>query len=328
MTIRRRLTVSFLVILGLVCLNLGIYFWGKERQNASVEVLRRAISRQVLVGSIQQDVTSLQREVALLSETITEAATEGAAPEQLAHFRERVQIVGNQLAELAALSDASGQEEVTVLAQGYQKLGAAWLTFYENFGVNQTRALVALATQAEPIGQRVIAQLLPRFREEEDRRVEAAGSNFQQVGIVAERLTVGIFLTSTLLALVVGFRLSRSFSHGLSELKAGAHFIGQGLLDHRIVIHSSDELADLAHGYNAMVENLQTARQQLVSANEQMEERGQEALRQQKLAEELLLNILPPQVADELRTNKEVAPKYWELYTIVAKNMLTWRATI
>jgi len=317
MTIRRRLTVSFFVILALVCLNLGIYLYGKQRQNASVELLRRAISRQVLVASIQESLTSLQREVALLGETITEAASGGVAPEQLAQFRQRVRMVGNQLAELAALSDASGQEAVTALAKDYQDLGAGWLTFYENFGVNHTKALVALATQAEPLSQRVIAQLLPQFREEEERRVEAASSNFQQVGRVTEQLTVGIFLISTLLALVIGYRLSRSFAHGLNELKTGAAYIGQGQLDHRILVHSRDELGDLAHAYNDMAENLRAARQQLVQANEQMEERNQELQRQQNFAEELLLNILPPQVAEELRTKSEVAPKYYEDVTIL-----------
>ena len=50
MTIRRRLVLSFLVILLLFGLNLVIYFWGNHRRKVSVEALQRAVDRQVVTG--------------------------------------------------------------------------------------------------------------------------------------------------------------------------------------------------------------------------------------------------------------------------------------
>lgn len=317
MSIRRRLTLSFLTILALFGLNLVIYYWGKQLQSASVEALRQAIARQVLTASVHQNLTDLQREIALLSASMTEAASGGAGPEQIAQFQERIQFVGGQIAELKTLSDLPGQQAVAALAKDFEELGAAWLTFYENFGVNQAKAVVALATRAEPLSQRVIQQILPQLQGDEKKAVEAASLNFNRVGQLTDRITIAIFLASTLVAIWVAYRVSRYLARGLGELNLGAALIGHGRLDHRIVLHSNDELGELAHAYNEMAGNLQTARQQLVQANEEMEERNQELQRQQKFAEELLLNILPPQVAQELRDKGEVDPKYYEDVTIL-----------
>ena len=54
MTIRRRLTLSFLAILALFGLNLVIYRWGNYRRQASVEDLRSAVRRQLLIAGVRQ----------------------------------------------------------------------------------------------------------------------------------------------------------------------------------------------------------------------------------------------------------------------------------
>ncbi len=55
----------------------------------------------------------------------------------------------------------------------------------------------------------------------------------------------------------------------------------------------------------------------LARANEALEGEHKELLQQKRLSETLLLNILPEEVAEELRTNGAVAPKYFEDVTII-----------
>ena len=60
MTIRRRLTLSFFAILCLLGLNLVIYFWSDIKRKSTFEEMRSAISRQILISSVQQDLSAFR----------------------------------------------------------------------------------------------------------------------------------------------------------------------------------------------------------------------------------------------------------------------------
>ncbi len=74
MTIRRQLTFSYVSILILLGCNLLIYFWTDVKREAAFDELRRAISRQTLISSIQQQLGDYQKHVALLSQERRRAA--------------------------------------------------------------------------------------------------------------------------------------------------------------------------------------------------------------------------------------------------------------
>ena len=57
MTIRRQLTFSYFGILILLGCNLLIYLWADTKRELAFEDLRRAISRQTLISSIQQQLS-------------------------------------------------------------------------------------------------------------------------------------------------------------------------------------------------------------------------------------------------------------------------------
>ncbi|HEX6896473.1 MAG TPA: adenylate/guanylate cyclase domain-containing protein [Bryobacteraceae bacterium] len=59
------------------------------------------------------------------------------------------------------------------------------------------------------------------------------------------------------------------------------------------------------------------AREELITANRALEQRHKEVEQQKKISESLLLNILPGEVADELRSKGMVSPKYFEDVTIL-----------
>ncbi len=317
MTIRRRLTVSFLAILFLFGLDLFVYFWGKHQLNTTVEVLRRAISRQLLVTSIHQDLNNDQKEVALLSEVAPDAARGGAGPEQIAQFAGRLQAIAKQIEQLRDLSDAQERVALESMAKDYQTLSAAWRTFYENFGVNQSKAILALATVGDPLSQRLVQQVLPQLQDDEKLRVDVATANFNRVGALTDRISIVIFLVPTIIAALVAFRVSRHLAGGLEKLLHGAAQIGQLQLGHRIDLNTRDELGDLARSYNSMADNLETARAQLNKASEEMGQRNKELEQERSTSEMLLLNILPIQVAKELKDKGNVDPKYFEDVTII-----------
>ena len=59
------------------------------------------------------------------------------------------------------------------------------------------------------------------------------------------------------------------------------------------------------------------AGEKLLAANQELEQRHQQVEQQKKISESLLLNILPAEVADELRAKGMVSPKYFEDVTIL-----------
>ena len=64
-------------------------------------------------------------------------------------------------------------------------------------------------------------------------------------------------MTAAVIALVMGWRISRSISKPLSMLRQGAEVIASGNLDHRVRIETGDEIEELADGFNRMAQELQ-----------------------------------------------------------------------
>jgi class 3 adenylate cyclase len=75
-------------------------------------------------------------------------------------------------------------------------------------------------------------------------------------------------------------------------------------------------LKSIASLLSAVLERVR-ASEKLLLANQQLESRNQQVEQQKKVSESLLLNILPAEVADELRVKGMVSPKYFEDVTIL-----------
>ena len=277
MTIRRRLTLSFLAILVLFALNLVIYFWGNQKRQSSVEDLRRAISRQALISTIRQNLSDVQKQVTLLSQIVTDAAGSeaagsgggpGAGAGDVSQFSGQLEVIDRTIREFQSLSDADARPKVDAFAKTCRDLIASWRVYYASFGIDQSKAITELAIRADPLSQTVLQQLLPQLQKDENFRVETASAKFYSVARLTDRIIIVIFLASTIVAVAVAFGVSRHLTRGLSQLKRGATAIGGGDLDQRIAMHTHDELGDLAHAFNDMTDNLAAARAELTLAHE------------------------------------------------------------
>lgn len=317
MTIRRRLTLSFLAILVLFGLNMVIHVWSDQQRGATVEILRRAIARQILISSVKENLQDLQKQVALLSQVPVEATSSGAGPDEIIRFNKQLEPIKKKTQELRDLSDIEGRKKLDSLEKAYQELSASWRIYYENYGANQAKAVTELAMHSEPLSQRVIHELVPQLEEDESQRVEVASDNFYRVARLTGRIALLIFTSSIFLAIAVAFLVSRHLALGLSKLKRGAALIGGGDLTQRIAVENRDELGDLAQTFNEMTDNLLSARTQLTQANQELEKRHREAEKQRQVSESLLLNILPASIAKELEAKGTVEPKYYEDVTVL-----------
>jgi adenylate cyclase len=90
---------------------------------------------------------------------------------------------------------------------------------------------------------------------------------------------VGLLICGSLLAAVLAFWLAHRMTGPIRLLQQGTERIGKGQLDHRIALHTGDELQQLAESFNSMAQGLSESR-----------------LRQERIAK--LRRFLAPQVAE------------------------------
>jgi signal transduction histidine kinase len=276
MTIRRRLTLSHFAILLLLAFNLVIYYSSDLKRKSTFEELRRAISRQILISSIQQKLNDYQKQVSLLSQITADLSNSGTSPEEVAQFNEHLNDIGGQISQMSSLSDAGGKDKIEAFQKAFSELSASWQVFYENFGRNQSRAITEVVTRGEPLGRKVMQEMLPQLQQDERNRIEAASTHFYDAARITDRLTLLIFVISGCLAGPLALFVSRHFTRGLEALRTGAAALGAGKLKYRIPVLSHDEFGDLALSFNEMAERLDTARRELTGVNAELEHRQHE----------------------------------------------------
>jgi len=267
MTIRQRLAISFLSILALFAVNLGVYFWSSRARDRSVEELRRALDRQLLLASIGQRIGDLKKQVELTQQVTPETSKTGIRAEEIASFRRQVDDTARLAAQLRNLSVPGGRTQATAFEQTFRKLGKSWIVFYEHLGVSQTKAIIELTVRAEPLGQET-SSLLPTLEQDERRRVTAARANFSAVSRLTDRITVLLFILSSIVATGVAYGLSSYLNRGLGELQHGTAEIGGGHLAHRIPVTRVDELGALARAFNQMTDRLEVTNHRLVESEQ------------------------------------------------------------
>ena len=271
MTIRRRLTLSFLLVLLLFGLNLLVFFWSNQRRGETVEELRRASARQLLISSIREDLNDIARQVNLLSQVLPEAAGKGADPADIQRFRARLDHVGTDIDSVRDMSRGAARAQVEAFQRVFQELSASWLRIYQNLGVRQSAAISELVVRAEPLSQTLTQRLLPELQSTERDLVQEASNNFYSVARLTARITILIFLISAMVAVIVAWHLSRYLARGLRQLGEGAALIGGGSYGHRIALDQRDELGDLARGFNDMSGRLLAAHEELRVARDAAE---------------------------------------------------------
>lgn len=310
MTIKRRINLSFVVVAVLFAANLAIYFWNSGKQAESADSLRRATRRQQTLNHIQQEVTSAQKQIALLSGGDIADKTGTAGASDVAQFLDVLHKISLQTHELASLADTDMRAQYTAFASKFDQLSASWGKFYQNFGVNNTVAQMELSLHGDDLSREVIQEMLPVLQAADRARADAATERFFLQADRSQQLDLAFFGISTLIAMLVGYLVLRYLVNGLNKLKEGAEQIGHVRLDYRIDMKQKDELGELAVAFNDMAEKLSTAGAELRLRNNELEEEKQHA-------ETLLLNILPARAAKELREKGSVDPRYFEDVTIM-----------
>lgn len=290
MTIRRRLALSYVVLLLLGAANLALYLGTSRLRTQSMHTLDRALERQLKIISIGQEVDDLHKQVTLLSEMDFGNGEGIRMPEGKQQFDQKLKGVAKSLSDLRVLAEPADVTAIEAVQKEYSDLSVAWGQFYDYLGNEQTWA-VANAVRAEPISLRLQREMLPSLKSNEEEHVRVAQEEFARVERLSDRLSVVFFMVSALLAFGVAYLVSKHLSQGFETLKRGTDLIGSMNLEHRIELAGRDELADFAGSFNSMAVKLKDATTQLTEANVELQRRAEEIARRQQRELELAATI-------------------------------------
>jgi signal transduction histidine kinase len=269
MSIRLKLGLSFLVILALFGLNLGIYLWSGGQRNDSIQHLRQAVERQLRVITIEQELRQRETEAGT-SQIFLEAGTSGHPVEMVDSLVERVRELGRTIEEFVDSAVDEGERAAAVaIARQYQRLAELWIDLHgrAKVGADPVPPVARPEEEEASVGPyKVLLGELAKLEESEERRVNEATAYFREVADLTEKLSSWIFVLSTLVAVLVALLLSTHLTRALRRLEAGARRLGRGELDHRIEVASRDELGELARAFNEMSHQLQASHAKLEEA--------------------------------------------------------------
>ena len=136
------------------------------------------------------------------------------------------------------------------------------------------------------------------------------------------RTTVLLTFAALMIAILVGIRTSNWISRPLLRLAEASEAIAQGNLNQQVEEASSiAEVATLSQSFNGMSRQLKDSVQALHTANEELEarvdRRTAELRKEKERSEQLLLNILPEEIADRLMRTNESPAEHFEEATIL-----------
>ncbi len=142
MSIRRRLFLSFFVILALFAVNIVIYRQGNAQRAASFDAVKRAVDRQELVGDV--DKALKKRRQALASIRVFADIGSTFEPEQIRDLISEVEEIDGKVEELhphtGDTDPNAGDADplVKAFAQRYGRLRQEWITFYRGLNVTSS----------------------------------------------------------------------------------------------------------------------------------------------------------------------------------------------
>ncbi|MGD8308628.1 MAG: response regulator [Chromatiales bacterium] len=268
MSIRSRLTLALLAFMGLFTLNLAVFTWSQSKQDASVDRLSEAVSKQLDVVSLAQRVREQNRRGFLLRTLLISDQQTRLKPEELEAAVTQISELDRNVERLARRADTNDREEIERVQWAFGKLMGEWYDFYGRFAAASAGRDETTAEKAD--WEHEYEQLLSRLQllhEAEKSAVSRASATLDEIQALTDRTSFIIFACSALISVVLGFTVVHAISRGVETLRDGATRLGEGDLEHRIHIRARNELGELAEAFNRMSARLGQAMEQAQAAS-------------------------------------------------------------
>ncbi len=128
----------------------------------------------------------------------------------------------------------------------------------------------------------------------------------RQIRLASAAASITVFI----IGLCIGYWLARNISKPVLALRDAAHKVGKGDLTQSVSNKSRDEIGELSVAFNKMVKDLNVARSEV-------NQRTHELTKEKEKSDELLLNILPLETAEELKNTGTAQAKFYDSVTVM-----------
>ena len=144
--------------------------------------------------------------------------------------------------------------------------------------------------------------------------------NMNRIRMVAIVVSIIVFV----FGIFLGLWLARTISAPVLAIRDAAIRVGQGDLSQKLSTRSKDEIGELTVAFNKMVDDLSGAEEKIRQKNmallqtlEDLEEKNELLGVEKKRSDELLLNILPEETAEELKRFGRSNPTLFNQVTVM-----------
>jgi signal transduction histidine kinase len=261
-TIRRKLALVITLLVGGISLFIFIYFPAKLEEQAIQAIAAKAHT--------VAEMTAFSVAPALFFEDIQSIreALEGAQQNKDLVY---VAIVDNSRRIVASIEKDNGGRSGSTLAQAVRGVSADGMIYH---------TALRITLNDRQIGGLYLGLSLRDLKAQVGRSRETVAS-----------VSSLIFIFGVIAAYGISALLTRPLSHMVEKVRQ----ISKGDLGQRAVVSSQDEVGHLANSFNLMVDNLESAYNQLENANQNLKNRAKELQREvdeRKRAEQRRIQVL------------------------------------
>jgi two-component system, cell cycle response regulator len=261
-TLQNRLTVGVgAMLLPLICLGMGTLFSLEGAMRTFEQNSNRTLEALFPLANLEEQM-----------QAATSTANTCLQQQQLDHCQRYQQLqtqVEQRMLKLLQTRSTLSPEQQSLL----QTSQRSWQNSYQHFQqlltqtslegvVNDSKSKQLETFNAEStIARTSLARLYrvtTQFQLEDD--LKKAEQTRQQM----RWLIIGGFSAGMVVALIAGWLLARSILRPLHILEQGVKYLGEGKLNHRIILKNQDEFGQLAHAFNVMGSKLEENQKELV----------------------------------------------------------------
>jgi diguanylate cyclase (GGDEF)-like protein len=265
-SLRARFIVGLIVVIVLVAVNIGSFYWGARQRERVFEDLRTATLRHVILNEAKAELDDQYKRVKVVSDLL---GVEGAnlSPDEQDRITQSITSIQHRLASVASADPDPALER---LGARVDSLADSWRSFYSKLQVDPAEALAEVVLEAEPLAELLLTVELPAVIRALHGKVQLATTAFERTDARSYRLVWTVLLVSVLLSAGLAASLSRDLLRAIGALKTGAERFAAAELDFRVKVENFDELADVGKSLNIMAHRLRTAHAELEVRNEEL----------------------------------------------------------
>ncbi|MCB1865002.1 MAG: response regulator [Chromatiales bacterium] len=262
MTLRVRLTLTLVAILGLFALNVAVFLWGGHVNKKGVAGMESAISSQLHATRLQQAIERRFKELRVI-EALRVTGESGLTSErERRDMLQRMDQLGAMFNSLAGAESTEDRDALKTLSSEGLELVARWREYVDwpseeavNPRPQQDSGRKSIAPPVDlPLSDRFpqVADQLSALVDRQSARAETAAKDIADSRGFVAKVGGAVFVITVLIAAALGLRIIRYVGSSLDELANGARRIGTGDLLHRIQVRNRDEMGLLASTFNDM----------------------------------------------------------------------------